>query len=109
MTTGPDPDPGTDPGTEPGPASAGPGTSPAPPRREPTRATVSVDDEHLDRLDHVLDRLRELGLEVDEVLPNIGIVTGSTADPDALRGVDGVLSVDAQREFRIPPPDEEVQ
>lgn len=73
------------------------------------QVTVTVDEEHLASLGQVVDELRERGMHVDAVLESIGMVTGSTADADLLREVDGVSGVDAQLQHRIPPPEEDIQ
>jgi hypothetical protein len=76
-----------------------------------TRVTVTVGDEHRERLEGVVERLRAAGLEVEQVLGTLGIVTGSAPAEalDALRGVEGVASVDQQLTHRLPPPDAPVQ
>jgi hypothetical protein len=71
--------------------------------------TVSVDDEHLDRLDDVVRRLRERGMTVDHVLVSLGIVTGSIEDVSLLDDVEGVLRVDLEGRKGVPPPDQEIQ
>jgi hypothetical protein len=76
-----------------------------------TRVTVTVGDEHRESLEGVVERLRAAGLEVERVLGTLGIVTGSAPAEalDALRGVEGVASVDQQLTHRLPPPDAPVQ
>ena len=62
------------------------------------------------RLDDMLAELRDAGLEVDEALGDLGIVTGRAA-PDAierLRGIPGV-TVERERGVQLPPPDAPVQ
>ena len=73
------------------------------------RAIVTVDDEHIAVLDDIVERLRERGMTVHDVLENTGIVTGSIEDVDAIRDVEGVSSVDVDRQISIPPPDEDIQ
>ena len=76
-----------------------------------THVSVTVGDDHRGSLDGVVANLRASGLQVDQVLGTLGIVTGSAPDGalDALRGVEGVASVDAQLTHRLPPPDAAVQ
>ena len=74
-----------------------------------TNVTVTVDDEHLDTIDEVADRLRERGMRVDQVLASIGIVTGSVQDVAALNAVPGVLRVDLPEGVDLGPPDQEIQ
>jgi hypothetical protein len=76
-----------------------------------TQVSVTVGDGHRESLDGVVESLRASGLEVEQVLGTLGIVTGSApADAlDALRGLEGVASVDEQLTHQLPPPDAEVQ
>jgi len=73
------------------------------------RVNVTVDEDHLETIDEVADELRARGMEVDEVLVSIGIVTGTAEDPDALRRVPGIQSVDLEEERGVAPPDWEIQ
>ena len=61
-------------------------------------------------VDDVLADLRDAGLEVDEALDGLGIVTGRAA-PDAverMRGLPGV-TVEPETGVQLPPPDAPVQ
>ena len=76
-----------------------------------TQVSVTVGPDHLEALDDIVRDLQARGMQVDQVLRSLGIVTGSApADAVAgLRGVDGVASVDEQMTFSVPPPDSPVQ
>ena len=76
-----------------------------------THVSVTVGDDHRATLDGVVENLRASGMEVEQVLGMLGIVTGSAPAEalDALRGVEGVASVDEQLTHRLPPPDSPVQ
>ncbi|WP_291418589.1 hypothetical protein [Actinophytocola sp.] len=72
---------------------------------------VSVADEALAEMSAVVDALRRAGLAVTEVLPSVGVVTG-TVDSDtmpSLSAVPGVLAVEPDRGIQLPPPDSPVQ
>jgi hypothetical protein len=72
---------------------------------------VSVDDEHLDRFSEVVKGVEDVGMEVEEKLEDLGVLTGSI-DPEKvepLRRVEGVSHVEESRRFQIPPPDSDVQ
>jgi hypothetical protein len=76
-----------------------------------TQVSITVDDSHLDAISQVVAALRARGLHVDQVLDELGIITGSVpqGQHDALRSVDGVVSVEQGQHFRLPPPDSPVQ
>jgi hypothetical protein len=72
---------------------------------------VSVDDDHLERIDEVVGRLQAAGMQVEQVLHAVGVITGSVDDPHLaqLDAVIGVAAVEPQRTYRLPPPDADVQ
>jgi methylmalonyl-CoA mutase cobalamin-binding subunit len=72
---------------------------------------VSVDDEHMSQLDKVAQRCREAGLEVDQALGAVGIITGSIPQSkmSSLSAVKGVASVERGQDYQIAPPDSEIQ
>ncbi|MPZ64407.1 MAG: hypothetical protein GEU83_02375 [Pseudonocardiaceae bacterium] len=75
------------------------------------RIVVSVDDDHLDVLSDVVERMRGAGMVVDQVADAVGAVTGSI-EPGALaalESVPGVAEVERQRGFQLPPPDSPIQ
>ena len=76
-----------------------------------THVSVTVADGHRESMDGVVENLRASGMEVEQVLGTLGVVTGSAPEDalDALRGVEGVDSVDEQLGYRLPPPDSPIQ
>jgi hypothetical protein len=75
------------------------------------RLSVTVDDGHLPAIDEVADALRARGMQVEQVLGALGIITGSVPDDSrpALADVEGVVSVDEELTHQLPPPDSAVQ
>ena len=72
---------------------------------------VTLDEGQAGRAATVAEDLRAAGLDVAEVLADIGAVTGSV-EPSRLNDlsrVSGVAAVEPSREVRLPPPDEPVQ
>ena len=71
----------------------------------------SSDDDHAGDLDEVARRLRAVGLAVDELLAEIGIITGRIAESRAsdLQTVEGVSHVERSRSYELPPPESEIQ
>ncbi len=78
---------------------------------ETLEVIVSVDDAHVDSLAEVAQALRGLGMRVDGYLEELGTLTGSikASQLERVREVRGIAGVERSREFRLPPPDSEVQ
>lgn len=76
-----------------------------------TQVSVSVDDDHLASLRVVVQALEAQGLQVDQVLDGLGIVSGSVDDARRmlLSSVPGVASVDGQLTYQLAPPDADLQ
>ncbi|RBY82875.1 hypothetical protein DQ238_02355 [Geodermatophilus sp. TF02-6] len=76
-----------------------------------TAVIVTVDDAHRTQVDTVAQELRERGLRVDQVLDEIGVISGRmpTGRPLAALQVDGVSSVEEAGRVQLPPPDAPVQ
>jgi hypothetical protein len=73
--------------------------------------SVTVDDGHLSVIDAVVAHLRAQGMEVDQVLEGLGVITGSAPSEvrASLTAVEGVASVDEELTHQLPPPDAPVQ
>jgi hypothetical protein len=68
---------------------------------------VTVDESHLDRIDEVVQALRDSGMQVDQVADVV--IVGHVEDAERLAEVGGVMSVEPTHRFQLPPPDAEVQ
>lgn len=67
------------------------------------KVVVSVADDGLTNLPAVVSALRDAGMEVDDVMETLGVVTGSAA-PEAtgvLGAVPGVAAVEVDRDVGI--------
>lgn len=75
------------------------------------KVTISIDDAHIDQIDQVTEQLKTAGLEVEQTLSTLGIVTGAveTEKMSSLSEVTGVDSVEVDQSFQLAPPDSEVQ
>jgi hypothetical protein len=75
------------------------------------RVSVSVDDEHLEAIGAVVDALRGQGMRVEQVMDQLGIISGVVPEGAhaALMGVEGVVSIDESQGYQLPPPDSPVQ
>lgn len=75
------------------------------------KVNVAVSSDYLSRFSDVVERCRVAGLEVEQVLPMIGVITG-TVDAQKLaqiQKVEGVNAVEEQTEYQLPPPESDLQ
>ena len=75
------------------------------------KLSVLIDDEHRGDFSKVVKSIKKAGMEVDNQLQEIGVVTGSidAKKVRSLHKVKGVASVEQSRDYQIPPPDSDVQ
>ena len=73
--------------------------------------TVSIDDAHLDRIYEVADRLKDSGMEVEQTMQIVGVVTGSieAEKMSSLSSIEGVQNVEIEREYQLNPPESDIQ
>lgn len=73
--------------------------------------SISVDDAHLDRIQDVAQNLRAAGMNVEQTLSSIGVISGSIHSDqlDCISQIKGVRHIEQQREFQIAPPDSDIQ
>ncbi|TDD89230.1 hypothetical protein E1202_12095 [Saccharopolyspora karakumensis] len=76
----------------------------------PERVVVTVRDDQLAEIDELAERLRLAGMRIDQVLGEIGVITGSL-EADRLTSAQrlpGVDAIERETSFQVPP-DEDVQ
>lgn len=73
--------------------------------------TVTVRHEYLADTSRIAEQLAAGGMQVENVLSQLGMITGSLAEGQrtALAGIEGVESVDEDQQVVLPPPDSEIQ
>lgn len=73
--------------------------------------TVTVADSHAGDLAGVAGRLAQAGMQVEQVLAALGVITGSVEDTElaSIEALPGVRGVEDQVSFQIPPPGADVQ
>lgn len=78
---------------------------------QPQRVVISVDADDPYLLNDIAERLVQAGLQVDNVLGELATIIGTcdAGDVHALESVPGVLEVEPERSYRLPPPDSDVQ
>jgi hypothetical protein len=67
--------------------------------------TVTLDDAHMGQAQQMSAELQVLGLAVEKVLPEIGVITGSGDEAllDRLRAMDGIAEARPEGGVRLPP------
>lgn len=71
---------------------------------------VTVDDEHLPRIAQVADQLRAKGMTVESMMVTLGLISGSACvGTTEFCHVPGVMTVEEQPQFELPPSDADVQ
>jgi hypothetical protein len=72
---------------------------------------VTVDPDHTAVMGSIAEVLRGQGMQVDQVLEEIGIISGrvSPDQPLSQMHVEGVSSVEEGAHFQLPPPDAPIQ
>lgn len=75
------------------------------------RITMSVDDAHLESIESVAEKAEKAGLEIEETMSFLGIITGAIESEKigSLRKMRGVSSVEADQSIEISPPESDVQ
>ncbi|GAB2755249.1 hypothetical protein GCM10027174_33610 [Salinifilum aidingensis] len=77
----------------------------------PDRVTVIVDEDQGVGIDELADRLRSAGMQVEQVLGEIGMITGSVPREhrEGVRTTPGVAGVEDETTFHAPPPDDDTR
>jgi len=73
--------------------------------------SVSVKEEHRPRFAELVKQLKKTGLNVEQELHSVGVVTGSidSAKVEDLKKLAGVSHVEESGNFQIAPPESSVQ
>jgi hypothetical protein len=73
--------------------------------------TVTVRHDYRSDTSRIAEQLTAGGMHVENVLSTLGMITGSLPEGQraALVGIEGVESVDEDRQVVLPPPDSDIQ
>ncbi|MBW4465003.1 MAG: ketohydroxyglutarate aldolase [Pegethrix bostrychoides GSE-TBD4-15B] len=73
--------------------------------------SVTVDDAHQEQMMEVAAGLQAAGMQVEQTLETIGVITGSceSSQISSLSGVAGVATVERGQEVQLPPSDSPLQ
>ena len=75
------------------------------------KISVSVDEAHLSQIEEISQQLQSSGMNVEQTLSIIGVVSGSIK-PDHLNSlyqIEGVKNVESQESYQLAPPSSELQ
>ena len=73
--------------------------------------SVTVDDAHQDQISEVAAALQAAGMQVEQTMETIGVITGSaeTSQIGNLSRVAGVANIEQGHEVQLPPSDSPLQ
>lgn len=73
--------------------------------------SITVDDAHLKQILEVAQALKSAGMNVEQVMDAVGVITGSCDEQEVetLSQVEGVLNVEPQQDYQLAPPNADVQ
>ncbi len=73
--------------------------------------SIAIDDNYRERILEVSENLQSMGLNVEQLLDNLGIITGSCDSEKvaAFSRVEGVAHVELSQEYKLAPPESDVQ
>ena len=75
------------------------------------KVSVSVDDAHVNQILKVAEGLQSVGMDVEQTLPSVGVISGSIASDQVNRlyQIEGVQHIETERSYQLAPPDSDVQ
>jgi hypothetical protein len=73
--------------------------------------SVSVDDAHLAQIEQIAQQLSSSGMDVQQTLPSIGVISGSieTDQLNHLYQIEGVQNIESQQGYQLAPPSSPIQ
>ncbi len=77
----------------------------------PIKISISIRDENLPEIEGISQNLQSHGVNIEQVLLSIGIITGSIEPHlvDGLHHIQGVKQVEMQESYQSAPPDSDIQ
>ena len=75
------------------------------------KVSVSVDDAHVNQILKVAEDLQLVGMDIEQTLPSVGIISGSIASDQVNRlyQIEGVQHIEPEQDYQLAPPDSDVQ
>jgi hypothetical protein len=75
------------------------------------KVLISVRDDYQERLPEVAQKLQAAGMQVDQWLVELGVITGSIAAErvSALSQIEGIADIERDETYQLNPPESDVQ
>lgn len=75
------------------------------------KVSVSVDDDHINQIQEVSRGLQSMGMDVEQTLPSVGVISGSISSDQVNRlyQIEGVQHIEPERSYQLAPPDSDIQ
>ena len=64
---------------------------------------VTVGDDWMNKFNIIKDKLLSVGMQIEKVMPKLGVISGTVSNPSKIRSVEGVESVDIESSHSLPP------
>ncbi|MBD2598011.1 ketohydroxyglutarate aldolase [Nostoc spongiaeforme FACHB-130] len=73
--------------------------------------SIALDEKYRDQIHEVAQKLQTAGMNVEQILGNLGIITGSCDSEklESLSQVEGVTHVEPSRKYKLAPPESDIQ
>lgn len=73
--------------------------------------SVAVEDSYINKIQEVAQKLQSAGMNIEQVLNTVGIITGScdSEKVESLSQIEGVSHVERSREYKLAPPESDLQ
>jgi hypothetical protein len=75
------------------------------------KVSISIDDAHINRISEIAKSLESMGMDVEQTLPSIGVISGllSSEQVSRLDKIEGVQHVETEHSYQLAPPDSDIQ
>ncbi|HEY9658292.1 MAG TPA: hypothetical protein V6C65_07560 [Allocoleopsis sp.] len=75
------------------------------------KVSISINDTHLEQINEVKQRLEAAGMDVEQTLQTVGVISGSINSDqiNQLYQIEGVQQVEPVQRYQTPPPSSDIQ
>jgi hypothetical protein len=75
------------------------------------KITITATDDQMGRIDELAERLRRAGMQVEQILGPIGMITGTAtpAQRSAIKTFTGIAAIEDDTHFQLPDPGADTQ